>query len=1179
MASWNEYNEISGVVFETELEKWWRENMGGGGSTKPTTSSGSSSTSTKPATTYAQSALQDKKETYTGQPGIKTREELAAMLGARELNANTIMLGDGSVYNLKSDGTGLYGAGYPSAAYRTAYVSAPPLGGVAQQQQQPGTLPGAPASTSPYAGLAGIQGSGGALSPTQTPQFASLQGSVQPGAGMPTAGRQYTFTGDDLNSLTVNRQGSGGGGPVVLGSPAVAPRNVGYGPGASANLQTFGSGGPSTTAASKQFASVPVSVPRGYMAGSSGYSIDGAGGPAFRAFDLPINSTAPSATGPGGVGVITQQGPTTASIRNADGGTTGWLTSGMAYNDPFAVYGRQGSSDAATRTVQSAQLMDARNELMALGYGPQAIIAALTATNDSGTTGVDPSGGGYRSYGGSTSVAPPTGAAPPVGAAAPGYGALGGAIANMGNVVANAASNPGSGMPGVSALAAALAAAKDEEENGGISSDRIPGYAKGGRVATGPLGGKPDQVTNGPVVGVRLDALQQGVIDPEFIAGEGVDRRGRFKPEMIDIKPVPGYAEGGEVSTEDDERGGIMGGIAGAPLLAGSERDLQIAQMQGMQIGPRDSWASYPTNFNPAMVLDPSQIDDRRGLSPMWLGMEDVALRSLGTMRGELMASRMPQYAEGGTVSTAPTTAAVTALPPLPTLPTATTTPVIDTGPEQNSALMTAKIQQQQQGQQMLRARAGLGGATAIRTNAKLEGLAPGYYTLPADYSQQIGDLQTTLAGLGPIPTDPTALTTYQSQLQQMLTPMQDALGIQNQLQGLGELGDPAQLQSLVSQVQQKLSPLKTAQTIQQKITGFGQVGDPGAIQEQINQLKQNAGPLVRINDLQQKLTELGEIDDSVYAMQSGLAALKETYQQYANADPYLNPFEFNAGVQIQAQIADTVNKIQQIEARNNQIWDARMGLQNLMAASGYTAEQLGPALAAYQTQLDAQQQAYKNALDVAALRQELLQYAPEGTNIDALVGQYAAELQGYEQQISNAAKGAQLRTQLGNYVPEGTDINARIGEITSASDQAKGMYDAYGKAQDIYKQISSYRNSTNIEGVEQGEAPAPVITQAVVSTPALKAISQADPQSANALARMDYALSSGQWTPATSQLLVNLTNSLNGSGAKDSVQAMLQGLVSKMASSGSVPPAIASAAATGNPAQLAAAAKFGAAA
>jgi hypothetical protein len=73
--------------------------------------------------------------------------------------------------------------------------------------------------------------------------------------------------------------------------------------------------------------------------------------------------------------------------------------------------------------------------------------------------------------------------------------------------------------------------------------------------------------------------------------------------------------------------------------------------------------------------------------------------------------------------------------------------------------------------------------------------------------------------------------------------------------------------------------------------------------------------------------------------------------------------------------------------------------------------------LAQYQTQLDTQEQAYKMAVDAANLKRELLQY-----------------------------------------VPEGTDINARIGALTGLSDQAKGMYENFGKAQQLQQVHASTR-------------------------------------------------------------------------------------------------------------------------
>ncbi len=236
-----------------------------------------------------------------------------------------------------------------------------------------------------------------------------------------------------------------------------------------------------------------------------------------------------------------------------------------------------------------------------------------------------------------------------------------------------------------------------------------------------------------------------------------------------------------------------------------------------------------------------------------------------------------------------------------------------------------------------------------------------------------------------------------------------------------------------------------------------------------------------------------------------------------------------------ESNITQLNNRISNMMALNNKITEANRAYGNLLASTGMSEDQVLGQIANIETNMAARKQEYDRALE----------------------------------------KGS-LQLELDNTVPQGTDIAGRIGELTGLSDQAQQMYENYGKVKTIEGQIASYRDSQEIQDISQGDAPAPVIQQAVVTTPALKAIATSDPASANALARIDYAISGGQWTPATSQALVNLTNSLNGSKAKDSVQSILQGLVSRMSTAGGVPPAVASAAAMGNPTQVAAAAKFG---
>ncbi len=1060
MGFWNEYNPEFGVVFD-DWDDFIKSLQGG------------STTGTKPTAgtppTYAQSSLQDKKDTLAGQPGIFQREQLAAQ-GGRQINANQIQLPDGSKYSLRSDGTGLYqaaGAALGTKQDVAIWNAAAPLGGATTPTPTPGVTPGlsSPLGARDFTSLPSTAG----------PQIQGWDAFIHPG-GLSSEGRQ-TLGGvsTGLNSMVAGRQGSAT--PLFPVSPGFR-----QGPGQLGNNINFVTTQPGSNSLQPQnlFGETSVSVPGTYVSGQGNV------GASNRGYSVPFN------IGPNGAGLM-NIGGNNVQIQSADRGTGyGYVLNAMPHSNVGALTGRDLSDDPARQAAQILMLNSAiaqgrMGDLMAVNpnqFGGNPAGTGNGPWSGNGGMGQNQFWAGY-SQGPTAFTAPPP--AVPIN-----YGPIGGGVANMGgsviNAVSNAVSPPNGGMIGNTIANTITGAGRDVVAGSGVQTEEeaaaLRGYSKGGRVATGPLGGKPDQVTNEPIIAIGMMTGK-----PHFIAGEdNADADSRPNPEMISIKPMPGYATG------------TTGGIS--------------------------------------------------------------------------------------------TAAPVTALPAPPPLPTATTTPVIDSGPEVQSALNTARIQQQQQTQNQIRARAGLGGATAIRTNAKLEGLPPGYYTTPPDYSEQVGGLQTQLAGLGPISSDPNSLLTYQNTLKQMSDPLKEAQGIETELLGLGTLGDPSQLQQEISRVNTLSDPLKTAQAIQNKILGFGQTGDPATLLEQINTIKLQAGPLATIQEADQKLAELGQPYglDAIQS-QSGVIEgyeqqIKDGYAQMAliGANPTL--YGQGAATQLggiiqnaEQNLANERNRLSQMFSRNNAIEQTSAQLNNLLINSGLTREQIAPQLAQFNAALDAAEQGYKNALDVAGLRAQLTQYAPPGTNIDAILGQYQAEIAGYQQQIANAGRGTELQARLANYVPAGTSVAGRLGELTGLSDQARSMYENTIKAGDIQRQIASYRNSTEIEGITQDEAPAPVIAQAVVSTPALKAISQSDPASANAIAKLDYALSNGAWTPASSQALVNLTNSLSGSKAKDSIQAMLQSLIARMGQSGGVPPAVAAAAQTGDASKIGAAAKFGMAA
>lgn len=821
-----------------------------------------------------------------------------------------------------------------------------------------------------YAGLSGFQGPGGALTPAQSPQLPSFAAATQPGYGVPVAGRGSMNSGNDLNMLIAQGRWAQQSGPVV--QPNASRPNNAY----EIVFRNQGFYDPSrgTVAADRAIPGVNFSVPLGYQRGSSGYTLPNG---AFAPYDIPINVTAPGmgangVANPGGAGLIQMAGPNNAWVRNADGGSTGWVTRGSGSNDIGLTYGRSLSNDSATRAVQTAQLMDARDQLTALGYSPQAALAAMTAASPSSWQ------------------------------------------------------------------------ADDEEDGGGGPRP----YAKGGSVASRPLG---NAATDGQVVSEPVIGYGTITGKAHFILGEdNADADSLPNPERIKITPIRGYATGGTVTT---------------------------------------------------------------------------------------------------------------GLPPPPKVDTI---PVIDSGPEVGSALTSAKIAQQQQGQQMLRARAGLGGTIGIRTNAKMEGLAPGYYTTPADYSEQVGGLQTKLAGLGPVSSNPQELLAYKNMLSQMQSPLQEAQGIETKLLGLGNVGDAATIQSQINQYQQQLEPLQTAQGIYQKLTGLGQVQDMNALNTTISGLNQQLGPLKTIIDAQESLTGLGGYKPT--DMQGDI----QTYQGYI--DDYEKTGVWHPGVDQavqnlpvwRAQLSSNI-------AHNQRIDQTRETLNNLLAASGLTLAQVNAQTGGIMTQLDAAKGGLQSALQAQQLQSQLAQYVPQGTDVGALVGSLSSQIDAARQAYDAAQQAAGYRTQLANYVPPGTNVSQRLGEIGGAMDTASRQYDNSLSALDYQRQIQSYRNNTEIQGFDENAAPPTVIQQAVVTTPALKAIAQSDPESATSLARIDYALSNNAWTPATSNLLVALS-SIKGN---DSVQSMLQSLIARIRDSRAVPAALGQAAQSGNVAAMAAAAKF----
>lgn len=366
-------------------------------------------------------------------------------------------------------------------------------------------------SQSPYAGLAGAPGT---LTNASGVNIAGLDPFRQSGIGIPQEGRR-TLTDYGLNTMQAGRQGSLTQFPVAPGF---------RGPGETGNAIQFANGsyGARTLEPQMVFAPAVASVPDTYVRGQGNVN------DANRAYDVPFN------IGSGGAGLLNIAG-NNVQLQSADKGTGyGYALNAMPSSSVFALTGRNGSEDPALQAVQQLQLQAAINQ-----YG----LGALMATNPNqfggyhAGTGNDPfSGNGGMAQGqfwGGYSPDPEGGYRTSDGAYI--FGGGGGDVP-FGSMATG----------------------------GRVIYDPFVRMAGGGSVASHPLagmsGGPKQLVTNEPILGVSLPALQRGRIVPRLLVGEdNADRGyapnkellsfGNGQMRVTPLQPPVRMADGGTVTS------------------------------------------------------------------------------------------------------------------------------------------------------------------------------------------------------------------------------------------------------------------------------------------------------------------------------------------------------------------------------------------------------------------------------------------------------------------------------------------------------------------------------------------------------------------------------------------------------------------------------------------------------
>ncbi len=902
-------------------DDWEKQYLGGGGT--PTTT-----TAPKPATTYAQSALQDKQTTLAGQPGIKTLAELQASNGARYLNANTIGLADGSKYQLRGDGSGLWGAGFNmTKAEQPLYRAGAPVGGgqpaqgtiANQPANQPIVSPGARSSLLGPADFTSLTGGAGVTVP--------VPGSfIQPG-GISQAGRTdlYGPRGNtDLNTIYGGRQGSAVQIPVTPGF---------RGEGQTGNSIAFASGASGGGRVEPQmlFPGVNVNVPDTYVMNQGNV------GDSNRAYDVPFN------IGPAGAGIASIAG-NNVQIQGAPGSGVGYgyALNAMPASSVFAATGRSPSDDPATQAMQSLQLQAALNQM---GGGAGAI-QALTAANANqfggyhAGTGNDPfSGNGGSAQGiwpgfsapvapaaapllspaagptallnpgsagnagaGLTDVRQPYDTTPAGGVPARAPGAFGPPAPAAGGIIGSTASAtlPGATPNGdlaskIEAARAALAAAQEDKDRqaGGGSTTSGPGFgegpsymAGGGTVSARPLGGRgTDLVTNEPIDGFgrfsgkHLLTVGEDNTDPDSLPNSEL-LRGVGSPQLqvIPLQPAR-MATGGSVTIDPG------GQVVRPPAPTGIPQVMIPWAPQIPMLAP-SPWGRYTRE----------QVEEMQRQAQMQGG----GPRRMAT-GGEVNYMPPPAPAtvpiDNGVVNVTPPPAA-------PAVPPVVDDPFGDLLPPWQQAAQTLAGEQANRNRLQYRRRAGgLGAEVGVPV---LQGQAEGRL-LPGQYFD------------------------YQPQVNNMIS---DILSNRSQYQTLGPAED--------------VNPL------------YGRVGDIGVGLDRFQRVRGLEGQLpglLATNELnQQKARQELAVNQAQYgAAQQGLATANQIAAQYYSANlPGANPTEENQMLLAQ------YNAQAKVDAINAAIQEATA------AANG-----LSPALVSLNAQLEAERAALGDTNE-AGLRTEL---------------------------------------------------------------------------------------------------------------------------------------------------------------------------------------------------------------
>ncbi len=346
--------------------------------------------------------------------------------------------------------------------------------------------------------------------------------------------------------------------------------------------------------------------------------------------------------------------------------------------------------------------------------------------------------------------------------------------------------------------------------------------------------------------------------------------------------------------------------------------------------------------------------------------------------------------------------------------------------PFQTFAQQAASLQHARDNTDYIRGRAGLAKATEVpffgQQGQADESLAPGQFT---GYGSWINSLINNVGGKA------------------------------QQLTDLGNPEAPDVINTKINTLTQQMTPYQAAQDLLTKIQGYGEVGDEETLNGELNALKAAAGPIATIADLQQQLVQLGDPLDTA-SMGQNVANLQATIDKYQDA---YNRGDLNGDSGALAEYGYAVANLPGARAalgaalgHNSSIAQAKQAKQNLLTQAGLTEDQLGPKLAAYQTQIDAKTTQIKNAQAVKALNLQLgnLGLGQDAAGIASTLGGFQAQLTPLQQGLANATKAADIRGQLGNVLqtplPKLPGFK-KGGWIKTATANSHGQFAAKAKA------------------------------------------------------------------------------------------------------------------------------------